>query len=156
MGPTSGAANRGWHCNATAAAETNVSRRTRARLTCIHIVETTVSDVYGLPGWSACGLWASHTPGIGSWQKAPQEIPWHVSASRVTGSTAIRRIGIGPRPLTGRVGAVDVGGRGTSLCTGGSPKQPTPREDYCSVLVVATSSVPATVAAETRRFQWHC
>ena len=109
MGPTSGAANRGWHCNATAAAETNVSRRTRARLTCIHIVETTVSDVYGLPGWSACGLWASHTPGIGSWQKAPQEIPWHVSASRVTGSTAIRRIGIGPRPLTGRVGAVDVG-----------------------------------------------
>ena len=38
-----------------------------------------------------------------------QKVLWQVLASRVAGSTAIRRIGIGFRPLTERVGVVDVG-----------------------------------------------
>ena len=38
-----------------------------------------------------------------------QKIVWQVLASRVAGSTAIHRIGIGFRPLTERVGVVDVG-----------------------------------------------
>ena len=39
-----------------------------------------------------------------------QKMLWQVLASRVAGSTAIRRIGIGFRPLTGSVRALHVGG----------------------------------------------